>query len=64
MEESDDNDWAKNGSMTVISDAGKRIGDGEAGGSQESFRTIAAEVSEEAEREWLKTTSLSNTKAH
>ena len=46
MEEIDDNDWSKNVLITLISDAGTRTFAVEAGGSQESFRAIAAEFSE------------------
>ena len=45
MEEIDDNDWSKNVLITLISDAGTRTFSLEAGGSQESLRTIAAEFS-------------------
>ena len=43
LEEVDENDWSKNVLITLISDAGTRAFAVEAGGSQESFRTIAAE---------------------
>ena len=43
LEEIDENDWSKNVLITLISDAGTRTFAVEAGGSQESFRTIAAE---------------------
>jgi len=43
LEEVDENDWSKNVLITLISDAGTRTFAVEAGGSQESFRTIAAE---------------------
>ena len=43
MEEIDENDWSKNVLITLISDAGTRTFAVEAGGSQESLRTIAAE---------------------
>ena len=43
MEEIDENDWTKNVLITLISDAGTRTFAVEAGGSQESFRSIAAE---------------------
>ena len=43
MEEIDENDWSKNVLITLISDAGTRTFAVEAGGSQESFRSIAAE---------------------
>ena len=46
LEEIDDNDWNKNVLITLISDAGTRTFAVEAGGSQESFRSIAAEFSE------------------
>ena len=46
MEEIDENDWSKNVLITLISDAGTRTFAVEAGGSQESFRTIAAEFTE------------------
>ena len=58
LEEVDENDWSKNVLITLISDAGTRTFAVEAGGSQESFRTIAAEFTGQAQREWLKTTSL------
>ena len=43
LEEIDENDYSKNVLITLISDAGTRTFAVEAGGSQESFRTIAAE---------------------
>ena len=43
MEKIDDNDWSKYVLVTLISDAGTRTFNLEAGGSQESFRSIAAE---------------------
>ena len=43
IEEIDDNDYSKNVLITLISDAGTRTFAVEAGGSQESFRTIAEE---------------------
>jgi hypothetical protein len=46
LEEIDDNDWNKNVLITLISDAGTRTFAVEAGGSQESFRSIASEFSE------------------
>ena len=46
MAEIDGNDWSKNVLITLISDAGTRTFAVEAGGSQESFRAIAAEFSE------------------
>lgn len=46
MEEIDENDWSKNVLITLISDAGTRTFAVEAGGSQESFRTVAAEFTE------------------
>ena len=46
MEEIDENDWSKYVLVTLISDAGTRTFNLEAGGSQESFRSIAAEFSE------------------
>ena len=46
MEEIDENDWSKNVLITLISDAGTRTFAVEAGGSQESFRSIAAEFTE------------------
>ncbi len=46
LEEIDENDWSKNVLITLISDAGTRTFAVEAGGSQESFRTIAAEFTE------------------
>ena len=45
LEEIDENDWSNNVLITLISDAGTRTFSVEAGGSQESFRTIAAEFS-------------------
>ena len=45
LEEIDDNDWSKNVLITLISDAGTRTFAIEAGGGQESLRTIAAEFS-------------------
>ena len=46
MKEIDENDWSKNVLITLISDAGTRTFAVEAGGSQESFRTVAAEFTE------------------
>ena len=46
MKEIDENDWSKNVLITLISDAGTRTFAVEAGGSQESLRTIAAEFTE------------------
>ena len=43
LEEIDENDWSKNVLITLISDAGTRTFAVEAGGSQESFRALAAE---------------------
>lgn len=45
IEEIDDNDWSKNVLITLISDAGTRTFSLEAGGSQESLRSIASEFS-------------------
>tara|TARA_E500000318_G_scaffold37641_1_gene36226 strand:+ start:1278 stop:1700 length:423 start_codon:yes stop_codon:yes gene_type:complete len=45
IQEVDENDWSKNVLITLISDAGTRTFSVEAGGSQESLRTIAAEFS-------------------
>ena len=45
IEEVDENDWSQNVLITLISDAGTRTFSLEAGGSQESFRSIAAEFS-------------------
>ena len=45
MEKIDDNDWSKYVLVTLISDAGTRTFNLEAGGSQESLRSIAAEFS-------------------
>ena len=45
MEEIDENDWSKNVLITLISDAGTRTFAVEAGGSQESLRSITAEFS-------------------
>ncbi len=46
MKEIDENDWSKNVLITLISDAGTRTFAVDAGGSQESFRTVAAEFTE------------------
>lgn len=46
IQEIDENDWSKNVLITLISDAGTRTFAVEAGGSQESFRTVAAEFTE------------------
>ena len=43
MQEIDENDWSKNVLITLISDAGTRTFAVEAGGSQESFQSLAAE---------------------
>ena len=43
LQEIDDNDWSKNVLITLISDAGTRTFAVEAGGSQESFQSLAAE---------------------
>ena len=43
MQEIDENDWTKNVLITLISDAGTRTFAVEAGGSQESFQSLAAE---------------------
>ena len=45
MEEIDENDWSKYVLVTLISDAGTRTFNLEAGGSQESFREISSEFS-------------------
>ena len=45
MEEIDENDWSKYVLVTLISDAGTRTFNLEAGGSQESFRQISSEFS-------------------
>lgn len=45
IQEIDENDWSKNVLITLISDAGTRTFAVEAGGGQESLRTIAAEFS-------------------
>ena len=45
MEEIDDNDWSKYVLVTLISDAGTRTFNLEAGGSQESLRALAEEFS-------------------
>ena len=45
MEKLDDYDWSKYVLVTLISDAGTRTFNLEAGGSQESLRSIAAEFS-------------------
>ena len=46
IKEIDENDWSKNVLITLISDAGTRTFAVEAGGSQESFRAVAAEFTE------------------
>ena len=46
MKEIDENDWSKIVLITLISDAGTRTFAVQAGGSQESFRTVAAEFTE------------------
>ena len=43
IQEIDENDWSKNVLITLISDAGTRTFAVEAGGSQESFQSLAAE---------------------
>ena len=43
LQEIDENDWSKNVLITLISDAGTRTFAVEAGGSQESFQSLAAE---------------------
>jgi hypothetical protein len=45
MEKIDENDWSKYVLVTLISDAGTRTFNLEAGGSQESLRAITAEFS-------------------
>ena len=45
MEEIDENDWSKYVLVTLISDAGTRTFNLEAGGSQESLRSISSEFS-------------------
>ena len=45
MEKIDENDWSKYVLVTLISDAGTRTFNLEAGGSQESLRSITAEFS-------------------
>jgi hypothetical protein len=45
IERIDENDWSNNVLITLISDAGTRTFNLEAGGSQESFRSIASEFS-------------------
>ena len=45
MEKIDNNDWKNNVLITIISNAGTRTFSLEAGGCQESFRSIAAEFS-------------------
>ena len=45
IQEIDENDWSKNVLITLISDAGTRTFAIEAGGSQESLRSVAAEFS-------------------
>ena len=46
IQEIDENDWTKNVLITLISDAGTRTFAIEAGGSQESLRSITSEFSE------------------
>lgn len=48
LEEINDNDWSTNVLITLISDAGTRTFSVEAGGSQESLRTIAEEFTGKA----------------
>ena len=43
LQEIDENDWTQNVLITLISDAGTRTFAVEAGGSQESFRSIASD---------------------
>ena len=45
LEKIDENDWSNNVLITLISDAGTRTFSLEAGGCQESLRTLAAEFS-------------------
>ena len=45
LQEIDENDWSKNVLITLISDAGTRTFSLEAGGGQESLRTVTAEFS-------------------
>ena len=45
MQRINENDWSKTVLLTVISDAGTRTFAVEAGGSQESFRALAEELS-------------------
>ena len=45
IQEIDENDWSKNVLITLISDAGTRTFAVEAGGSQESLRSVTAEFS-------------------
>jgi hypothetical protein len=45
LEKIDENDWSKNVLITLISDVGSRTFVVEAGGSQECFRSLAAEFS-------------------
>ena len=45
LAEVDENDWSKNVLITLISDAGTRTFSIEAGGGQESLRTLGAEFS-------------------
>ena len=45
MDKIDNNDWSNNVLITIISNAGTRTFSLEAGGCQESFRTIASEFS-------------------
>lgn len=46
MKRIDENDWLENVLLTIISDAGSRTFSVEAGGSQESLRALAAELTE------------------
>jgi len=48
LEEINENDWSTNVLITLISDAGTRTFSVEAGGSQESLRTIAEEFTGKA----------------
>tara|TARA_Y200000002_G_scaffold205067_1_gene169191 strand:- start:1397 stop:1825 length:429 start_codon:yes stop_codon:yes gene_type:complete len=48
LEEINENDWSTNVLITLISDAGTRTFSVEAGGSQESLRTIAEEFTGQA----------------
>ena len=54
IEKIDENDWSKYVLITLISDAGTRTFAVEAGGSQESLRTIASEFTDKLAEKGLK----------